>query len=190
MKVTPASIPEVLLIEPRIFGDCRGLFFESYQQQRYAAAGLPAGFVQDNISRSGRGTVRGLHLQHPFGQGKLVQAIAGEVFDVAVDVRVGSPTFGRWVGFTLSEDNHHQLYVPVGFAHGFCVRSEMAIFAYKCTELYHPETELGIAYDDPELAIPWDIGEPALSDKDSALPRLAELDRELLPTYRSEEGTA
>ena len=187
MKVTSARIPEVRLIEPRIFGDSRGFFFESYHQQRYEAAGLPAGFVQDNISKSGRGTVRGLHLQHPFGQGKLVQAVVGEVFDVAVDVRVGSPTFGEWVGFTLSEDNHHQLYVPPGFAHGFCVRSEVAIFAYKCTELYHPETELGIAYDDPELAIPWDAGDPAISAKDRALPRLAELDRALLPIYRPAE---
>lgn len=184
MNVTPARIPEVLLIEPQVFGDHRGFFLESWQQERYEAAGIAEPFVQDNLSRSSRGTLRGLHLQHPFGQGKLVQAFMGEVFDVAVDVRVGSPTFGRWVGYLLSGDNHHQLYVPPGFAHGFIVRSEVALFGYKCTGRYHAEAELGVAWDDPDLAIDWGTQDPVLSDKDRAMPRLGDIDPTLLPAHQ------
>jgi dTDP-4-dehydrorhamnose 3,5-epimerase len=140
-------------------------------------------FVQDNLSKSRKGTLRGLHLQHPFGQGKLVQVIVGEVLDVAVDVRVGSPTFGRWVGATLSESNKHQLYVPPGFAHGFCVTSDEAIFAYKCTEGYHPEAELTIAHDDPELGIRWPAVDHILSKKDRAGVPLRAVPVDQLPPY-------
>lgn len=183
MKLTATEIPEVKLIEPRVFGDSRGYFFETYQSQRYAELGLDVDFVQDNVSRSQRGTLRGLHLQQPHAQGKLVWVLMGEVYDVAVDVRVGSPTFGKFVGELLSEENHLQLYVPPGFAHGFCVTSEAAIFAYKCTDFYHPEAEVGVAWNDPEIGIPWPIEAPLLSDKDRAHPPLAELDPARLPRH-------
>jgi dTDP-4-dehydrorhamnose 3,5-epimerase len=175
MKVTSLALPEVLLIEPKVFGDERGFFIETYQEARYRDAGIPETFVQDNVSRSSRGVLRGLHLQNPHGQGKLVHVLEGEVFDVAVDVRVGSKTFGRWVSATLSASNHHQLYVPQGFAHGFCVTSERALFCYKCTDLYHPEYEVGIAWDDADLAIEWPDGERIVSERDRAHPRLHEL---------------
>lgn len=184
MRVTPTALPDVLLFEPAVFGDARGYFFETWQQKRYAEHGLPENFVQDNVSRSQRGILRGLHLQEPFGQGKLVQVFDGEVLDIAVDVRVGSSTFGRWVAERLSGENHKQLYVPPGFAHGFCVLSESALLAYKCTELYHPETELSIAWNDPELAIDWPIRDPVLSKKDAAAPHLSTIARERLPRYR------
>jgi dTDP-4-dehydrorhamnose 3,5-epimerase len=132
-------LPGVLLVEPKVFGDGRGFFYESYQQRRYAEAGIPGPFVQDNVSRSARGTLRGLHFQHPRAQGKLVSVLAGAVFDVAVDIRRGSPTFARWFGVELSGENKRQLWVPPGFAHGFCVLSETADFAYKCTDYYAPE---------------------------------------------------
>lgn len=183
MKVTPMAIEDVLLIEPAVFGDARGFFMETYNESRYAEAGIPARFVQDNMSRSGRGTLRGLHLQHPHGQGKLVWAVTGEVFDVAVDVRVGSPTFGQWVSARLSEENKHQFYVPPGFAHGFCVLSESATFAYKCTDLYHPETEVGVAWDDPAIGIDWPVDAPILSPKDREHRRLAEIPEAELPRH-------
>jgi dTDP-4-dehydrorhamnose 3,5-epimerase len=138
MNVTPTRLAEVLVVEPRVFRDARGAFFETWAAARYAKAGIPGPFVQDNISRSSRGVLRGLHLQHPHGQGKLVSALDGEVFDVAVDVRTSSPTFGQWVGVTLSRENGRQLWIPAGFAHGFCVLSEEATFHYKCTDAYHP----------------------------------------------------
>ncbi|MFN2375926.1 MAG: dTDP-4-dehydrorhamnose 3,5-epimerase [Candidatus Binatia bacterium] len=181
MNVSATRIPGVLLIQPRVFGDARGYFFESWSAERYADAGLGGPFVQDNISRSRRGILRGLHLQHPHGQGKLVSALEGEVFDVAVDVRVGSPTFGNWVGALLSADNHHQLWVPPGFAHGFCVLSENAIFHYKCTDAYHPECELSVAWDDPAIGIEWPIAAPILNDKDRNGLRLADIPRDRLP---------
>jgi len=184
MEVIPQAIPEILLIEPKVFGDARGFFKETFHAERYAAAGMPP-FVQDNLSRSKRGTLRGLHLQQPYAQGKLVSVVEGEVYDVAVDVRVGSPTFGKWVGVTLSADNHLQLYVPPGFAHGFCVTSELALFSYKCTDLYHPETEVGVAYDDPALGIPWPVAEPLVSDKDRQNARLAAIDPARLPRYEA-----
>jgi dTDP-4-dehydrorhamnose 3,5-epimerase len=185
VKVLPTDIPGVLLFEPRVFGDARGHFLETYHQQRYADAGVPGPFVQDNLSRSTRGTLRGLHFQQPHPQGKLVQCVAGAVWDVAVDVRQGSPTFGKWVGVELSADNRRQLWVPEGFAHGFCVLSESADFSYKCTALYSPETERTIRWDDPALAIPWPVTQPLLSAKDAAAPRLSEA--KVLPTYAAKE---
>jgi dTDP-4-dehydrorhamnose 3,5-epimerase len=183
VQVTRTAIPEVCVVDPRVFGDERGFFLETWSSERYTRAGLPAIFVQDNLSRSARGVLRGLHLQHPAGQGKLVYALEGEVFDVAVDVRVGSPTFRRWVGYTLSGQNKRQLYIPAGFAHGFCVTSASALFAYKCTELYRPEHELGILWDDPDIGITWPIEEPVLSGKDRVYPRLADVPESRLPTY-------
>jgi dTDP-4-dehydrorhamnose 3,5-epimerase len=183
MEVIPQALPEVLLIKPKVFGDARGYFIETYASQRYLEAGVTLPFVQDNLSKSRRGILRGLHLQNPYAQGKLVSVVEGEVFDVAVDVRVGSPNFGKWVGAMLSADNHHQLWVPPGFAHGFCVTSDSALFSYKCTELYHPETELGVAYDDPALGIPWPVSAPELSAKDKLNLPLAKIDPAKLPRY-------
>lgn len=183
MKVTRTKLKGVLLIEPDVFADDRGFFLETWAQRRYSEAGLPQVYVQDNLSRSTQGILRGLHLQHPYGQGKLVQVMDGEVFDVAVDVRVGSPTFGQWEGMSLSGDNHRQLYIPPGFAHGFCVVSEHALFSYKCTEGYHRESELGVAWNDPELAIAWPVNDPQLSAKDAEFPRLAEIARDRLPQW-------
>lgn len=182
MKATGTVLPGVTRIEPRVFGDERGLFYESWSAARYAEAGVSGPFVQDNVSKSVRGTLRGLHLQHPHGQGKLVYVLVGEVFDVAVDVRVGSPNFGRWSGVLLSESNHWQLYVPAGFAHGFCVVSDTALFAYKCTEHYRPETEITVAWNDPDIGIRWPITAPILNDKDRAAQRLTAL-RDTLPRY-------
>ena len=173
------------MIEPKSFGDARGYFFETWHAERYAQAGVAPTFVQDNVSRSVRGILRGLHLQHPFGQGKLVQVLDGEVFDVAVDVRHGSPTFGQWAGENLSSDNKRQLYIPPGFAHGFCVLSESALFSYKCTELYHPETELSVAWNDPDLGITWPIAAPALSKKDAEASRLRDIPAERLPRFEA-----
>jgi len=183
MNVTQTALPDVLLIEPRVFGDSRGFLFESWSAERYAQHGIGARFVQDNISLSRRGTLRGLHLQQPHAQAKLVHVLEGEVFDVAVDVRVGSPSFGRWVGANLSGTNKLQMYIPEGFAHGFCVLSERALFAYKCNETYHPESELSVAWNDPALGIEWPLSSPELSSKDAVAPRLAELTARL-PRYQ------
>src|SRR5688572_6222748 len=181
MLIRQTDLPGVLLIEPKVFGDERGYFLETWSADRYESQGVGVRFVQDNLSKSRKGTLRGLHLQHPHSQGKLVYVVTGEVFDVAVDVRVGSPMFGRWFGTMLSETNKRQLYVPAGYAHGFCVTSEEAIFAYKCTVGYRPEAELTIAYDDPALAIGWPVSQPTLSKKDIAGLRLADVPRERLP---------
>ncbi len=181
MKITPTRLPDVLLIEPNVFGDERGFFFESWQKQRYADLGLAADFVQDNVSFSQKGILRGLHVQNPFAQGKLVHVLQGEVFDVAVDIRKNSAFFGQWVGVYLSAENHHQLYIPPGFAHGFCVTSETALFAYKCTELYHPETELSIAWNDLDIGIDWPISDPSLSKKDREAWLLKDIPAEKLP---------
>jgi dTDP-4-dehydrorhamnose 3,5-epimerase len=183
MKVEPGRIPGLLIIEPRVFGDERGFFMESYSRDRYAEAGLPAEFVQDNLSLSARGILRGLHLQHPNDQGKLCSVLEGEVYDVAVDVRVGSPTFGQWEGVTLSAGNKRQFYVPPGFAHGFCVLSERALFSYKCTDFYSAENELGVIWNDPDIAIDWPIDAPRLSAKDSENPRLKDIPPSKLPDY-------
>lgn len=183
MNAIPTRLPEVLIIEPRVFGDERGYFFESWAAARYEAAGIAGPFVQDNISRSRRGILRGLHLQNPHAQGKLVSAVAGEVFDVAVDVRAGSPRFGQWVGVVLSDANRRQLWVPPGFAHGFCVTSDEAIFHYKCTDSYHPECEQSVRWDDPAIGIAWPVDAPTLNDKDRNAPRLAEIARDRLPAF-------
>ena len=180
MQIHETAIDGVLLIEPKVFGDSRGFFMELWNQERYQAAGLNVSFVQDNLSRSRHGTLRGLHYQNPNPQGKLVYVLEGEVFDVAVDIRPDSPTFGRWVGYTLSAENHRQLYIPPGLAHGFCVTSETALFAYKCTDFYRPAYEGSIAWDDPQLAIPWPVSEPLLSDRDRNAPRLCDVPRERL----------
>lgn len=186
MNSIETDLPDVLLIEPRVFGDARGWFFESWQRERYAEAGIDGDFVQDNQSFSGRGTLRGLHIQNPFGQGKLVQVIAGEVFDVAVDVRRGSPHFGRWAGAHLSGENKRQFWVPKGFLHGFLVLSDTALFSYKCTDLYHPETEFAVRWDDPEIGIQWpDAGKPLLSDKDRDAPMLRDVSASKLPKYET-----
>lgn len=183
MRVAGAEIPDVRVIDPRVFGDARGFFLETWSSDRYAQAGIPAMFVQDNLSRSARGVLRGLHLQHPNGQGKLVYVIEGDVFDVAVDVRVGSPHFGRWVGFGLSGQNKRQVYIPPGFAHGFCVTSEFAIFAYKCTDIYRPDTEIGILWNDEAIGVDWPVNAPVLSEKDRVYPRLADVPESRLPRY-------
>lgn len=183
MQVRQTAVEGLLLVEPRVHGDNRGYFYESFHAERYAAAGLPAAFVQDNVSRSCARTLRGLHLQQPHAQGKLVYALEGEIFDVGVDVRVGSPSYGKWDGRVLSGDNKHQLYVPPGFAHGFVVLSDHAVVSYKCTELYHPESELGIAWNDPDIGIEWPIDDPILSAKDSVAPRLGEVDPARLPRF-------
>jgi dTDP-4-dehydrorhamnose 3,5-epimerase len=182
LKVLPTDLAGVVVIEPVVFRDPRGFFVETYHAERYGAAGIDASFVQDNHSRSERGILRGLHAQQRFPQAKLVRVIEGEIWDVAVDIRLGSPTFGRHVAVTLSADDQRQIFVPTGFAHGFCVLSERAQIEYKCTNYYHLEDELHILWDDPELAIPWPVETPTLSDKDrAALPLRALHDR--LPRY-------
>lgn len=176
MKVTKTDLPGVLIIEPKAFGDERGFFLETFQSERYReAAGISLPFVQDNHSRSKRGVLRGLHLQTRHVQGKLVRAARGEIFDVAADIDPKSPTFGRWVGVTLSDTNHRQLWIPPGYAHGFVVVSEIADFEYKCTDYYDPQAEAGVVWNDPDLRIAWPIEAPTLSDKDKRLPKLAEL---------------
>jgi dTDP-4-dehydrorhamnose 3,5-epimerase len=183
VKRIATDLPGVYVMEPRVFGDHRGFFMETWNAPRYADAGVGGTFVQDNMSRSARGVLRGLHLQHPHGQGKLVWVVDGEVFDVAVDVRRGSPTFGRWTGAALSSDNKRQMWVPPGFAHGFCVTSEHATVVYKCTELYRPESEVGVRWNDPDLDISWPVRDPAVSAKDAALPALCEISPERLPGF-------
>jgi len=171
MRFVPTAIPEVMIIEPQVFGDARGFFMETWHAGKFAAGGLDLHFVQDNHSRSAQGILRGLHYQINQPQGKLVRVVRGAVFDVAVDLRRSSPSFGRWVGVELSEDNHRQLWVPPGFAHGFYVMSESADFVYKCTELYAPEHERCLRWDDPALAIAWPLRDgaaPLLSAKDAA----------------------
>jgi dTDP-4-dehydrorhamnose 3,5-epimerase len=175
--VTPTAIPDVLVLEPRVFGDARGFFFESYNARDFAqATGLQVEFVQDNHSQSARGVLRGLHYQIAHAQGKLVRVVHGEVFDVAVDLRRSSPTFGRWVGERLSADSHKQLWVPPGFAHGFVVLSESAGFLYKTTDYWYPEHERSLRWDDPDLGIDWPLDglQPLLAAKDAAAPLLRE----------------
>ncbi|MGI9091093.1 MAG: dTDP-4-dehydrorhamnose 3,5-epimerase [Gemmatimonadaceae bacterium] len=183
MKVLTTKLPGVLIVDPTVFGDTRGFFMESFNKRRYAEAGISGPFVQDNISLSQRGVLRGLHLQHPYSQGKLVQVLRGEVFDVAVDVRTGSPTFGQWTGEYLSHSNRLQLYVPAGFAHGFLVTSDEALFAYKCTDYYHTETERSIRWDDPRIGIEWPTRDVSLSAKDNDALLLDDVSTELLPSY-------
>ncbi len=182
LSITPVPhLPDLLLVDPPCFGDARGFFMEMYHRQRYADQGLTAEFVQDNMSRSQRGTLRGLHYQLIRPQAKLVSVLEGEVYDVAVDVRRGSPTFGKWHGEILSAENRRQLFIPQGFAHGFLVLSETALFYYKCSDYYCPEGERGIRYDDPQIGIPWPIPGALLSDKDQRLPHLDKAPAEDLP---------
>jgi dTDP-4-dehydrorhamnose 3,5-epimerase len=183
MKVMTAPLPGVRVIDPAVFGDHRGYFMESYQRRRYAENGIDAVFIQDNISFSVRNTLRGLHYQYPRGQAKLVQVLQGEIFDVVVDIRKGSPTWGQWFGVTLSADNKRQLFVPEGFAHGFCVTSETALFGYKCIDYYLPEDEGGICWNDPQIAIQWPVKDPILSDRDQHYSELNEISTERLPLY-------
>jgi len=175
MNFIPTELPGVLLIEPDVFKDARGFFLETYHERKYRDGGIPGPFVQDNHSYSARGTLRGLHAQLQRPQGKLVRAVEGEMFDVAVDIRPGSPTFGKWVGFVLSGDNFRQLWIPPGFAHGFCVTSERVHVEYKCTGFYDKADEIAVAWNDPAIGIRWPIDSPTLSGKDAAAPRLAEL---------------
>ncbi len=179
MKFTSTALPEVIVIEPEVHRDERGFFLESYHRDKYRDGGISVDFVQDNHSRSARGTLRGLHAQlAPLAQSKLVRVVAGEIFDVAVDVRRGSPRFGRWVGVELNDRNFHQLYVPAGFAHGFCVLSEAAEVEYKCSAPYAPEHEIAIAWNDAGIGIEWPVEQPQLSKRDREAPPLeAVLDR-------------
>ena len=181
MNIIRTEIPEAVIIEPKLFGDQRGFFLETYQFPRYAEHGMTCPFVQDNLSRSARGVLRGLHLQNPFPQGKLVTVLRGKVLDVAVDVRVGGSDFGRHVAVELSEDNRRQLWVPRGFAHGFVVLSETADFFYKCDDLYNPKDEVSIRWNDPAIGIDWGVETPSLSAKDADAPLLAEIEN--LPRY-------
>jgi dTDP-4-dehydrorhamnose 3,5-epimerase len=184
MKVTQTQIPEVLVIEPKVFGDERGFFLETWQRDRYAEHGVAREFLQDNMASSRKGVLRGLHVQHPQAQGKLVQVLSGEVFDVAVDIRRGSPWFGKWAGVRLSGENRRQLWVPPGFAHGYFVTSEEAVFAYKCTDFYHPENEFSVLWNDPAIGIHWPLERaPILSDKDRMARPLSEITPERLPYY-------
>jgi len=183
MRVSSTTLPEVLLVEPTVLGDSRGYFLESFHEARYEGSGIVGPFVQDNLSFSQRGVLRGLHLQHPNAQGKLVSVVNGEVFDVAVDVRAGSPRFGQWAGATLSSENRWQLWVPPGFAHGFVVLSAEALVSYKCTDYYHPETELSIRWDDPAIGICWPMTDVTLSARDSVALPLASVERSRLPSY-------
>lgn len=183
MNVIETKIPGVLIIEPKVFGDARGFFKETWQKERYEDIGITGEFIQDNLSFSTQGVLRGLHYQHPHEQGKLVSVVMGEVFDVAIDIRVGSPTLGQWVGVTLSEENHRQFWVPPGFAHGFCVLSENAYFTYKCNDAYTPSAEGGIMWNDPDIAIDWPIKDAVLSDKDQIYTRLKDVSKDRLPKY-------
>lgn len=183
MNVIETSLPGVLIIEPRVFEDERGFFVETWHRDRYHGAGLPEQFLQDNHARSQPGVLRGLHYQLEFPQGKLVRCVRGAIFDVAVDVRKGSPSFGNWVGVELTEANKRQLWVPPGFAHGYCVPTMESEVEYKCTELYHPEDESGVMWNDPAIGIAWPLPAPLISSKDSAYAPLTP-ERQDLPAYR------
>ena len=181
MQFTKTEIPGVVLVEPQVHRDDRGFLLETYQEARYREGGIAYTFVQDNHSRSTKGVLRGLHAQSPHWQGKLVRVIEGEVYDVAVDVRLGSPTYGKHFGTILSAENFRQLYVPIGVLHGFLVTSDVAQFEYKCTGFYHPEAEFSVAWNDPDLAIDWPIANPVLSEKDRDAPRLSDVQDRLIP---------
>ena len=183
MRVIGTDLPGCQVIEPRVFGDERGVFFESWNAERFAEHGLPARFLQSNVSTSTRGVLRGLHYQWPRPQGKLVSVLQGEVHDIAVDIRRGSPTFGRWQAVLLSAENRRQFWIPEGFAHGFVVLSEQAVFSYLCTDVYVPEADAGIAWNDATLAIDWPVAAPLLSPKDARAPFLEDIAAERLPVY-------
>jgi dTDP-4-dehydrorhamnose 3,5-epimerase len=184
MNIIATSLEGVLIIEPRVFKDNRGFFLETYNQNKYQKSGINRLFVQDNLSYSIHGTLRGLHFQIKHPQAKLVQAIKGEIFDVAVDIRKDSPTFGKWTGTVLSDQNKRQMFIPEGFAHGFCVLSETAHFSYKCSDFYAPDDEGGIIWSDPDIGIKWPVKDPIISKKDKNYPRLCELLPKQLPIPR------
>jgi dTDP-4-dehydrorhamnose 3,5-epimerase len=186
MRVTPTALPEVLIIDPDVHTDARGHFLETWHATRYASLGIPARFVQDNQSRSVQGTVRGLHLQVALPQAKLIRVLVGDILDVAVDVRRGSPTFGKWVGVRLTGESYRQCYIPEGFAHGFSVLSPFAEIAYKCTDFYDPAGQLGLAWDDPAIGVAWQVDHPILSERDLKNPTLAQA-FERLPVYGPSE---
>ena len=186
IQVLPTEIADVVILEPQVFGDDRGFFMETYHREKFTDLGLDFTFVQDNLSRSKKNVLRGLHYQLMTPQGKFVTAVRGKIFDVAVDVRRGSPTFGKWFGAVLSEENKRQMMIPEGFAHGFCVLSDEADVLYKCTGYYDPADDRGILWSDPDLAIEWPVGDPLLSEKDLRLPTLRQLPEDSLPAYRTE----
>ena len=175
MEFRETELPGVIIVEPRVFGDDRGFFMETFHSEKFAQAGIPTTFLQDNHSRSSRGVLRGLHYQEPVAQGKLVRAVTGAIFDVAVDIRPGSAMFGRWVGVELNDENRRQLWVPPGFAHGFLVLSDVADVVYKCTELYDPKGDRSILWNDPQIGIQWPGANPLLSKKDAEAPTLSDL---------------
>ncbi len=183
MDIIKTEIDGVILFEPRVFSDSRGYFQETWSNQRYIDAGIKIPFVQDNVSFSSKGTLRGLHFQNPNCQGKLVQALKGKIIDIALDIRLGSKTFGKSVSAELTEENHRQLYIPPGFAHGFCVLSETALFSYKCTDYYSQPSEGGVIFNDPDLGIDWLVDSPLLSDKDLVFPRLKDIPEDKLPIF-------
>jgi dTDP-4-dehydrorhamnose 3,5-epimerase len=183
MQIQTTELPGVLIIEPKVFGDERGFFMETWNKARYEETVTPENFVQDNVSFSRKGVLRGLHFQKINPQGKLVYVLQGEVFDVALDIRIGSPTFGKWTSVILSSENKRQFFIPAGFAHGFCVTSETALFAYKCTDKYNPQSEGSVLWNDPDLNIPWPVAIPELSLKDQQGIKLADFPKELLPNY-------
>jgi dTDP-4-dehydrorhamnose 3,5-epimerase len=180
MKINTTSIEGLLILEPDVFRDERGFFLETFHEQKYEELGIESNFVQDNLSLSSRGILRGLHFQYRHPQAKLVQVLLGEVFDVAVDIRLGSTTFGKYFGIMLSQDNLYQMFIPEGFAHGYCVVSETALFAYKCSEFYSPAYEGGLLWSDPDIGIEWPISDPLLSQKDSRLPCLSAFPKDWL----------
>jgi len=183
VKIKETKLPGVLIIEPKVFSDARGYFMETWNKNRYAEFGIKYNFVQDNLSQSSKGVLRGLHFQNPNPQGKLVYVLQGEVFDVAVDIRINSPTFGQWVGITLSSKNNRQLFIPGGFAHGFCVISEYALFAYKCNDFYNPQAEKGVIWNDEDVNIEWPVNSPILSQKDQTYPKLKDISPKELPHF-------
>jgi dTDP-4-dehydrorhamnose 3,5-epimerase len=183
MKVIQTALPGALILEPQVFGDARGFFYESYNKTQYQRAGIDADFIQSNVSRSARGVLRGLHYQWPNPQGKLVSVLEGEVYDVVVDIRAGSPTFGKSVGVMLTADNHRHFWIPEGFAHGFCVLSEFATFTYQCTALYDAKADAGIRWNDAALGIDWPLSDPLLSEKDGKTPLLQDVPAERLPVF-------
>ncbi len=183
MKIIETKLPGCVVIEPAVFGDARGFFFETWNAERFGQHGLPTRFVQSNVSSSAKGVLRGLHYQWPRPQGKLVSVLVGEVFDVAVDIRRGSPTFGQWEGVMLSAENKRQFWIPEGFAHGFAVLSDTAVFSYLCTDVYVKEADAGVRWDDPAVGVEWPVDAPLLSEKDTAAPLLADIDEARLPVF-------
>ena len=183
MRIIESALKDVLILEPWVIEDPRGFFVETYQRNRYRDAGITVDFVQDNLSFSLKDTLRGLHFQYPHSQAKLVQVLLGEVYDVALDIRKGSPSFGKWCGSRLSAENKRQMFIPAGFAHGFCVLSDSALFHYKCSDTYAPECESGVLWCDSDLRIDWPVKKPILSEKDAAYPCLADMAPDRLPVY-------